>query len=75
MPVWAVGILEWVIGMALKRLKPEDVKREFASLITTIDTFVMSQEAKVKGPLEGVADEVAEAFHACCTTVVAALKD
>lgn len=74
MPTWAIGVIEWVVGMALRRVNPEDVKAALATLFTSLDALVMSQEARIKGPLEGVADEVAQAFHECMTVVVAALK-
>lgn len=74
MPVWLVGILEWVVAMALKRLKPEDVKREVADLFELLDNAVQAVGARVTGPFKGVSDEVALAFHECTVEVVKALR-
>lgn len=74
MPTWVAGVLQWAVGMALAYVKPEDVKKELASLFEVLDQAIQGVDAKVTGPFKGVADQVALEFHECAVAIVAALR-
>lgn len=73
MPTWVIGILEWAVGLALQHVNAADVKKAIAGGVAALDAAIQAKEAGVKGPFEGVADEVALAFHEAAIAVVTAL--
>lgn len=74
MPAWAMQILEWAVGMALKQLDSKEAKALLADVLTQIDAAVQSSELTYHGAFEGVADEVAAKFHEAVVGIVAALR-
>lgn len=73
MPTWLVGVLEWGVGLLLQHLDGPSAKKALASLLTAIDAAVQAAESRITGPFEGVADEVALAFHQAVVEIVAVL--
>lgn len=74
MPVWVVGVLQYVVGLLLQHISASDVKKEIAVLFEMLDGAIQAADARVTGPFKGVADEVAVAFHDVCVAIVEALK-
>jgi len=72
-PAWVLSILEWALALALKNIKPEDVKKELSVVVKAVDAFIASAESKVSGPAKGIADEVEAALHAAFAAIITAL--
>lgn len=74
LPGYVTTMLEWAVGLLLSHLDQDTAKKGVVMLLEAIDGIVQEQDARVDGPLKGLADEVAVAFHGSVQSIVKTLQ-
>lgn len=73
MPTWVVSLLETAVHLVLANLSQDWAKQVLCNTLRSVDAAVQATDATLTGPFKGVADEVAQAFHAAVVSICQAL--